>query len=49
MVIETASYELKIVGEPYWELSPEEEKLIAVEIMEIVFVETSISPKKPTT
>lgn len=26
VVIESASYELKIVGEPHWEMSPEEEK-----------------------
>jgi hypothetical protein len=30
VVIETASYVLKIVGEPHWEMSPEEEKLIEV-------------------
>jgi hypothetical protein len=39
VVIETASYVLKIVGEPHWEMSPEEEKLIEVEIMGVVFVE----------
>lgn len=27
VVLETASYELRIVGEPRWEMSPEEEKL----------------------
>lgn len=30
---------MKIVGEPHWEMSPEEEKLIEVEIMGVVFVE----------
>ena len=30
---------MKIVGEPHWEMSPEEEKLIEVDIMGVVFVE----------